>query len=217
MSTNNEQQNSNVADAQPKKTRHGAPDGPRKECRAYYDGSTPLEYPGHETVAQYLASPKSEREFESDIDIAKYFEVDRMTIYRWKKDADVQKRAHWLSAQNKMAGDLVARREFESIVEVAVEMAKHGSVPAMRLCRELAFPEEQSGIRSLSLQEVLEKAEITHVRNGELMTPTWLKEREKRLAERRGSSATASAEQETKPEAVDIEPSDTTKEPPEES
>lgn len=47
-----------------------------------YDGHEPLEYPGHEAVAQYLAAPESLREFKSFSDLANHFHVSRMTIHR---------------------------------------------------------------------------------------------------------------------------------------
>jgi len=54
------------AKAQPEKIRYGAPDGPRPEGSENYNGHTPIEWAGLEAVAQYLAAPKSLREFKSD-------------------------------------------------------------------------------------------------------------------------------------------------------
>jgi len=62
------------------KIRFGASNGPRRKRKGKYDGSSPLIYLGHETVAQHLALPKSLRKFKSDGDIAKHFSVDRVTV-----------------------------------------------------------------------------------------------------------------------------------------
>lgn len=172
--------------AQSEKIRYGAPDGPRPKGSENYDGHTPLEWPGHEAMAQQLAVPKSQRGFKSDKDMAKYFQVDRVTLGRWKKNINVIKRAHWLAMQNKIEGELVARREFVPIAEKAVEMAKEGNIKAMEFCVDLAFPEDKqakkSGISSSSLAEVLERAEIEYRKHYQTMTPTWIKEQAKRRA-----------------------------------
>jgi hypothetical protein len=172
--------------AQSEKVRYGAPCGPRTTESENYDGRTPMKYPGHEVVAQYLAAPKSLREFKSDNDLAKHFHVNRMTIHRWKIAPDVIKRAHWLSIQNKMVGDTIARREYPSIMKRLVELAMKGNIPAMKLCAERAWLDdkraEKSDVSSPSLEELLKRSREEHIKNGEMMTPTWLKERQKRLA-----------------------------------
>jgi len=122
--------------------RYGAPDGPRQKRREKYDGREPLDYAGHEAVAQYLAAPKSDREFKSFTALANHFEVTRMTAYRWTRDIEVMQRAYWLSMSNQMAGDLVARREWPQIMEKAAELAKTGDVRAMKFCEGRAWPEE---------------------------------------------------------------------------
>jgi hypothetical protein len=166
--------------------RFGGPNGPRQPRNEKYDGHQPLEYPGLEAVAQHLATPKSLREFKSDSDLAKHFHVTRMTVLRAKKDIDVIKRAHWLSMRNILIGDVVVRREFPSIAEEVTEMAKERNIAAMKLCIELACREDKqakkSDISSSSLEEVLERAEIEYEKHSEMMTPTFLKERAKRLA-----------------------------------
>jgi hypothetical protein len=166
--------------------RFGAPSGPRQQRDEKYDGHQPLEYPGLEAVAQHLATPKSLRELKSDSNLAKHFHVTRMTVLRAKKDIDVIKRAHWLSMHNKIMGELVARREYSSITEKAVALAKEGNIAAMKLAIELAFPEDKqakkSSISSSSLEEVLERAEIEYEKHAATMTSTWLTERAKRLA-----------------------------------
>jgi hypothetical protein len=194
--------------SQSEKIRYGAPDGPRPKGSENYDGHTALESPGHEAMAQQLAVPKSQREFKSDKDMAKYFDVARMTLNRWKKNINVIKRAHWLAMQNKIEGELIARREFVPIVEKAVEMAKEGNIKAMEFCVNLAFPEDKQAIKSrissLSLPEVLERAEIEYEKHAEMMTPTWLKERAARLASVHPPVAAGVSEPETKPEPVPV-------------
>jgi hypothetical protein len=181
-----EPQNSNTTDAQSEKFRYGAPVGPRKNRRQYYDGREPLEFPGHEETASFLAFPKTWREYKSVAALARHFNVTRVTVYRWMQDINVLKRADSISMQNKIAGNLVARREYISIFERAVEMAKEGNIKAMEFCADRAFPEDEqakkSGISSSSLEEVLEKTEIVYEKHAEMMTPTWLKERAMRLA-----------------------------------
>jgi len=124
------------------KVRYGAADGPRQKRRERHDGREPLNYAGHEAVAQFLAAPKSDREFKSLTALANHFKVTRMTIHRWKQDIDVMQRAYWLSKRNQMAGDLVARREYPEIMERAVQLAKAGDVQAMKFCESRAWPEE---------------------------------------------------------------------------
>src|ERR1700692_4398858 len=89
-------------EALPKKVRFGAPDGPRRHHREKNDYRLPLEFLGHESVAQFLAKPTLLGEFKSDVDLAKHFHVSRMTINRWRHDADVIERAIFLSENNQM-------------------------------------------------------------------------------------------------------------------
>jgi hypothetical protein len=81
--------------------------------------------------------------------------MTRITIHRAKKDIDVIKRAHWLSMRNKLAGDLVARREYPLIVEKAAEIAKEGNVKAMEFCAKRAWPGDQELTESLTLKELI--------------------------------------------------------------
>lgn len=118
----------------------------------------PLEYPGHEAVAQFLAFPESQGEFKSFKAIAKHFKVTRMTVYRCSKDLDVLRRAEWLTLRNKTIAIVQVRREYPKIMEKAVEIAKRGNVQAMKFCQEQAWPEEDqdggsSWKASLSLDE----------------------------------------------------------------
>jgi hypothetical protein len=180
-----EQQNSNVTDAQSEKIRYGAPDGPRKNRRENYHGREPLEYLGHEAVASFLAFPKELREFKSVAALAKHFNVARKTIYCWMKDIDVLKRADWLSETNKIIGKLVVRRACPGMSEKLVEMGMGGNISAIKLWAEITLREdkqqEKSPLSPSSLEEVLERAEIIYEKHAEMMTPTWLKERTKRL------------------------------------
>ena len=147
----------------------GAPSGPRRPRNEKYDGHQPLEYPGFEAVAQHLATPKSLREYISDSDLAKHFHVSRMTIHRAKKDIDVIKRAHWLSMRNKLAGDLVVRREYPSIMEKAAEIAEEGNVKAMEFCAKQAWPGDQELKDSLSLEFLIATSDDEYIPPSHIM------------------------------------------------
>ena len=188
MPDTNQSQNSMEADAQSGKTRVGAPDGPRQN-RGKADRCEPLEFLGHETVAQLLATPESLCEFESVTALAKHFNVTTKTIYCWMKDDDVMRRAAWLSMRNKIGADVAIRRAWKAIVEKLIEMALTGNVSAMKLCHDIAFPEDQQAKKSRlspeSLEEVLERAEATYEKHEKQMTPSWLRERQEREAAKR--------------------------------
>jgi hypothetical protein len=168
------------------KVRYGAPDGPRQKRKEKYDGRDPLPYLGHEAVAQFIASPKSHREFKSLTALAKRLNVARMTVHRWRRDIDVLRRAEWLSLRNKMAGDLVPRREWVRIMEKAVEIAKSGDVQAMKFCEARAWPEDrqressnvESSLSNLSLGELAALPCFERA-------PTWAVELEARQAKER--------------------------------
>ena len=176
-----EPQNSNTIDAQSKKIRYGAPDGPRENRRENYHGREPLEFLGHEAAAWFLAVPKNLREIKSIAALAKHFSVTRKTVHYWMKDIDVLKRAEWLSETNKIIGKLVVRRACGELSEKLVEMGMGGDIAAIKMCMDIALREdkqtEKSRLSSLSLEEVLERAEIEYEKYAEMMTPTWLKER----------------------------------------
>ena len=188
MPDSNQPQSSMEPDTQSGMARVGAPDGPRQN-RGTADRREPLEFLGHETVAQFMATPKSLREFESVTALAKHFNVTTKTIYCWMKDDDVMRRAEWLSMRNKRHGDLSIRCRYEEIIEKLIEMASTGNVAAIKLCLDIAFPVDQqakkSGLSRLSLEEGLEKAEETYEKHAKLMTPTWLRERQEREAAKR--------------------------------
>jgi hypothetical protein len=175
------------------KTRYGAPDGPRKNRQPGYDGREPLEYPGHEATAQFLATPESEREFDSITALAKHFDVSRMTVYRWTQDIDVLRRAEWLSMQNRVTGRLIIRRAWPKMMAKLADDAIGGHVQATKLCADYAWPEdkqrEKSGLSKASLEEVLERVERDFIKHEAQMTPSWLLEREERrkAAERKAA------------------------------
>jgi hypothetical protein len=156
-----------LTEAQLEKVGFGAPPRSRKSRSENYDGHQPLEYSGLEAVAWHLATPKSLREFKSDSDLARHFHVARITIHRTKKDIDVIKRAHWLSMRNKLAGDLILRCEYPSIIEKVVELAKKGNIKAMDFCADPAFPSYQKLSQSLNVEELL----LMHGEN-EIIFPT---------------------------------------------
>lgn len=165
MPDENNRQDFNSTDLQSQKIRYGAPDGPRKKRWENYDGHQPLEYPGHEAVAQYLASPRMLREFKSDRHLAKHFRVSRMTICRWKHDPDVIQRAHFLSEINQKVGDLLARQEWPRIMQMAVKNALEGDLQSIRFCESRAFPKELQVLQAhhemtVSTQDLLGTIEI---------------------------------------------------------
>jgi hypothetical protein len=106
-----------------------------------YDGSKPLGWPELEAVAQFLATPKPIREFKTFVDLAKHFNVSRMTIYRWSRHVDVLTRAEYLLAQNQLKGDLVARLYWDRIVMGQVRAAINGDTRAAKFCENRAWPE----------------------------------------------------------------------------
>jgi hypothetical protein len=95
-----------------------------------------------------------------------------MTIHRAKKNFDVIKRANWLSMRNTLSGDLIARREYPSIMEKAVEMAEQGNIKAMEFCAARAWPKDQDLTRELNIDELIAMSEKEEEELGDL--PTWL-------------------------------------------
>jgi len=123
------------------KTRYGAPDGPRQKRDANYDGRDPLPYPGHEIVAEFLATPKGQRQV-SIKKLAEHFQVTPKTIHCWARDRDVLRRATFLTQNNKLLGDLAARRDWGRIVEAQVAKAAGGDTTAAKFCEQRAWPED---------------------------------------------------------------------------
>jgi DeoR/GlpR family transcriptional regulator of sugar metabolism len=107
------------------------------------DKTKPLDLPEDEAIAQYLATPKSIREFNSITDLAKHFNISRMTVHRRTKDLDVLQRVEWLLTHHKLAGDLVVRLHWKRIVAGQVKAAVAGDTKAAKFCKDTAWPEEQ--------------------------------------------------------------------------
>jgi hypothetical protein len=80
------------------------PDPPRERSRKSAK-KNPLDSPEDEAIAQFLASPKSLREFKSVRELAAHFNISRMTVYRRSKDPRILARAEWLLKHHKRAGD----------------------------------------------------------------------------------------------------------------
>jgi hypothetical protein len=119
-----------------------APNPPdsRKRKRKF-DRTKPLDAPEDEAIAQYLATPRSIREFKSFGELAKHFNISRMTAYRRSKDLSILQRVEWLLAQHKLAGDLVARLNWGRIVAGQVKAAVAGDTKAAQFCKERAWPD----------------------------------------------------------------------------
>ncbi len=141
----------------PQETCSATPDGPRKKRRKNYNGSQPLDYPGDEAVAQFLAAPKQCRQFKSVAALAKHFDVSRTTIYRWAQDRDVVKRTEWLAMRNMGFGDFIACREWPGIVKAQVAAALAGDTRAAIFCQNRAWPEDLSFSR-FSIEAAIEGA-----------------------------------------------------------
>jgi HTH domain len=192
MPQSNQQQDPKVIDAQPDKIRIGASEGLRKNPRPNYNGDEPLEFPGDEEVAVFLATPKSEREFDSISALAEHLNVSRMTIYRRRQDIEVLRRAEFLLTQNKVIGKLNIRREWADITEKLVEQAKSGNVHAVKLCKDLAFPEdrqqERSGLPSCSIEELFGGTENERIEHA-VVIPTWARIQDEMLNAAEGKAA----------------------------
>jgi DeoR/GlpR family transcriptional regulator of sugar metabolism len=114
------------------------PDPPKRK----FNRTKPLDAPEDEAIAQYLATPKSIRQFKSFSELAEHFNISRMTVYRRSKDLRVLKRVESLIRLYKLAGDLVARRNWPRIVAGQVKAAVSGNTKAAQFCKEQAWPEE---------------------------------------------------------------------------
>jgi hypothetical protein len=134
----------NKQDSHEAQGRHLGPgdtlDRTRRKRRKNYDGTTRLEYPELEAVAEFLVTPKSIREVKTFMALAKSFGVSRMTVHRWTRDEDVLKRAAYLVTQNQLKGDLVARLHWDRIVMGQVRAAMNGNTKAAEFCEKRAWP-----------------------------------------------------------------------------
>jgi hypothetical protein len=102
----------------------------------------PLEYAGHEALAQFLAYPEPMKVFKSLTALAKHYGVTRMTVHRWRHSAGVLQRAEWLSKGNRLAGVLAARSNWERVVQAQVTKAITGDTQAARFLNEIAWSDD---------------------------------------------------------------------------
>jgi hypothetical protein len=115
-------------------------DLPQKRKRKS-DKKKPLDPIEDEAIAQYLASPKSIREFKSFSELAARFKISRMTVYGRSKDPRILARAEWLLEHHKRAGDLIARLSWPRIMAGQVKAAAAGDTKAAQFCKAQAWPE----------------------------------------------------------------------------
>jgi hypothetical protein len=147
------------------------PDPRSKAVKKRNDGSECLSHPGFEATAQYMSSPKPEREFENVAKLAKYAGVTRKTIYLWMKDRDVLRRAQYLTSHKRIQGDVIARRAWPGIMQAMTDKAEAGSVAAASFVEKVWLVEEAKlGQRGLSLEEILRQTED----QDNPVAPTWL-------------------------------------------
>ena len=104
-----------------------------------YDGTEPLDDPADEAIAQFLAAPEEFRQFKSVSALAKHFNLSRMTVYRRKENVDVVERIKWLLEKSMLFGDLIACREWASIVKAQVKAALGGDTRAALFCQNRAW------------------------------------------------------------------------------
>jgi hypothetical protein len=131
-----------------------------KAAKKSNDGSESLSHPGFEATAQYMSSPKPEREFENVAKLAKFAGVTPKTIYLWMKDRDVLRRAQYLTSHKRTQGDVIGRREWPGIIQAMTDAAKAGNVAAARFIDQTVWVEEAKlGRGGLSLEEVLRQTE----------------------------------------------------------
>ena len=93
-------------------------------------------------------------------------------------------------------------------MQKVVETAAKGDMRAVKFCEEIAWRQEKqsekSGLRPLSIEEVLQRSEEEYEKFYDLMTPTGLKERAKRLGYGDPPEAAPVKEPETKPERFPV-------------
>jgi hypothetical protein len=147
----------NATEAQAVKVRNAA-GGPRQNDNRNYDGREPLDDPGREAVAQFLAVPTSMREFSSIVALAEKFAVTRTTVYRWMRERNVLRRADWLSLGNKSVAQLSIRQELPAITEKMAEKAKSGDIQAAKFCSDFAFPKDRRSEETLFIERAFEDA-----------------------------------------------------------
>lgn len=129
-----------------------SPARPSRKRKRKFDKTKPLDSPEDEAIAQYLATPKSVRDFKSQTDLATHFNVSRMTIYRRSKELSVLQRAEWLLQHHMLAGDLIPRLHWERIMAGQVRAAAAGDTRAAQFCKERAWPDDSAVIDMLAKQ-----------------------------------------------------------------
>jgi hypothetical protein len=100
----------------------------------------PFNSPIDEAIALHLATPRPFREFKSIRDLVEHFNISRMTFYRRSKEPAILQRVDWLVSQNRLAGDMIARQNWERIMRAQVRAAAAGDTRAARFCMEQAWP-----------------------------------------------------------------------------
>ena len=121
-----------------------APNGHEVVRREDYDGSEPLDDPAYEAIARFFAAPRQFRQFPSVSALAEHFGASRMSVYRWAEDVDVVQRIKWLLRKSMRSGDLIACREWPSIVEAQITAALGGDTRAAAFCLNRAWRQETS-------------------------------------------------------------------------
>jgi hypothetical protein len=106
---------------------------------AKHDKSKEFASPLDEALALHLAVPRSVREFRSFSDLAQHFNVSRMTCYR-RKNPVLLERVAWLLSENRFAGNLLIRQNWELIIRGQVRAAIAGSPRAADFCRQEGWP-----------------------------------------------------------------------------
>ena len=134
-------------------TRLDPPEHPRKRKRKS-NKKKPLEPPEDEAIAEYLSTPKSIREFKSYGELAKHFNISRMTVYRRTKDPAILDRAEWLLRNHKRAGNMIARLNWGQIMAGQVKAAVAGDTKAAQFCKEQAWPEDDNHDPLLRLLDI---------------------------------------------------------------
>jgi hypothetical protein len=138
------------------------PDFSRKE-KGKSDWEKPLEPPLDEAIAQYLATPKSFREFKSFTELAERFNTSRMTCYRRSKCPHILERVEWLVQNHRLAGDLIARLHWPRIVAGQVKAAVAGDTKAAQFCKEQAWPGEMGAQRIAKVHVVWDSPPMLEV------------------------------------------------------
>jgi hypothetical protein len=116
-----------------------ARDGHEIVRRKDYDGSTALENPACEAIAQFFAAPRQLKQFKSANALAEHFGISRMTVYRRAQNDDLILRIRWLLRKSMQGADLLACREWPGIVQAQVTAALAGDFRAAMFCERRAW------------------------------------------------------------------------------